>query len=195
MKKHDVVKTIKLLVFGIFVLILVVMVYQTSYSLLTNSIIDWIGIDEKSSENISFNYSMNDKQIIEISNPKVLSDFRGKHLLKNNYFDFEIEVPSHFDLDKKMYYEIVLSVLNENIDSRYIKVYLTDQDNKAIDGFSEAVPLLSVFPESDNGKIIYTGSFGNDDMNDKYRLRIWISDNYNKKIDSNLSYQLLVKVK
>lgn len=192
MKRQNVFKTIKILTSFIGVFILVFVVYKTSYSLLSNSLRDSIGIDEKTSKYISFNYSSNDKYLIEIDNPRVISDFNGKRMLGNNYYDFEIMVPSN--IDEKIEYEIILTPMSFEIDSRFIKIYLTDQDNKAVEGYDDVVPVLSVFPEVSEGKIIYTGEIV-DGKSDKYRLRIWVNSDYSEEINNILAYQLQVKVK
>lgn len=192
MKRQNVFKTIKILASLIGVFILVFVVYKTSYSLLSNSLRDSIGIDEKTSKYISFNYSSNDKYLIEIDNPRVISDFNGKRMLGNNYYDFEIMVPNN--IDEKIEYEIILTPMSFEIDSRFIKIYLTDQDNKEVEGYDDVVPVLSVFPEVSEGKIIYTGEIV-DGKSDKYRLRIWVNSDYSEEINNILAYQLQVKVK
>ena len=195
MRKHDVIKRIKFFASIVSVFILGVFVYKTSYALLTNSIIDKIGFDEETSKYITFNYSANAKTTFEIKNPKILSDFRGKNLLSNNYYDFEVSLPSTYNLENEAYYEIILSDMSNSIDSSFIKVYLTDQNNKELDGFDNFVPVLSVFPDADEGKIIYTGKFSKNNLLDKYRIRIWISSDVDKKIDGVLAYQLQVRAK
>lgn len=177
------------------VVLLLGIVVNTSYSLLSNSIVDKLGFDKKTSKYISFNYFSNEKQIIEIEKPRVLTDLRGKKMLSPNYFDFEVEAPSNYDLDKEMYYEIVVSAMSNKVNNSFVKIYLTDQNNKPVEGFSKVVPVLSALTDTDNGKVIYTGSFTKDNLKDKYRLRIWISNKYNKKIDNILAYQLHVRVK
>lgn len=184
------------LILGIGVVVLLVgLVMNTSYSLLTNSITDKLGFDKETSKYISFNYYSNDKQTIEIEKPRLLSDFRGKKLLVPNYFEFEVEAPRNYDLDKEMYYEVVLTAMSNEINDSFVKVYLTDQNNKPVEGFKEVVPVLSVFTDTNDGKVIYTGSFKKNDLKDKYRLRIWVSNKYNKKINNILAYQLQVRVK
>lgn len=184
------------LILGIGIVVLLVgLVMNTSYSLLTNSIVDKLGFDKETSKYISFNYYSNDKQIIEIENPKLLSDFRGKKLLSPNYFEFEVEAPRNYDLDKEMYYEIVLTPMSSEINDSFVKVYLTDQNNKPMEGFKDVIPVLSVLTDNNDGKVIYTGTFKKSNLKDKYRLRIWVSDKYNKKINSILAYQLQVRVK
>lgn len=181
--------------FSIFVVVLLVgLVVNTSYSLLSNSIVEKLGVDEKTSDYISFNYSANDKRIFQVK-AKPLSDFRGKRIMAKNYFDFSVLAPRDYDLTKEMYYEIVLTAMSDEIEAGFIKVYLTDQNNKPVEGFSEVVPVMSALADGGSGKIIYTGSFKNNNLEDKYRLRIWVSNKYNKKTSDVLAYQVQVRVK
>lgn len=190
MKK--VFKTIKFISLSIIVLFLVVAIYKTSYSLLSNSIVDIMGVNEETSNYISFNYSSNSKHIVEIDKLKKVTDFRGKRMFGKNYFDFEVVVPGGYDLNKDISYNIVLSPMSKEIDFSFIKVYLTDQNNKAINGYKDAVPVLSAFSLDNSGKVIYTGSIGKNNLKDKYRLRVWLSKNYKKEVNDIFAYEVKV---
>lgn len=190
MKK--VFKTIKFISLSIIVLFLVVAIYKTSYSLLSNSIVDTMGVNEETSNYISFNYSSNSKHIVEIDKLKKVTDFRGKRMFGKNYFDFEVVVPEEYDLNKDISYNIVLSPMSKEIDFSFIKVYLTDQNNKAINGYKDAVPVLSAFSLDNSGKVIYTGSIGKNNLKDKYRLRVWLSKNYKKEVNDIFAYEVKV---
>lgn len=195
MQKTDILQKVKLGLGVVGVVLLVGFVLNMSWSLLTNSIVDKLGFDKETSNFISFNYFDEDSQSIEIEKPRVLSDIRGKKLGFNNYFEFEVVAPKDYELKKNMYYEVVLSPMSDEIDNSFVKVYLTDQDNKPVEGFKEAVPVLSALTDTKDGKVIYTGEFSKNDLNDRYRLRIWVSDKYNKQINSILAYQLHVRIK
>lgn len=195
MKKTDVLQKIKLGLGVVGVVLLVGLVFNVSWSLLTNSVVDKLGFDNETSNFISFNYFADDSQSIEIEKPQILSDIRGKKLGFNNYFEFEVVAPKDYELKKKMYYDVILSPMSDEIDNSFIKIYLTDQTNKPVEGFKEVVPVLSALTDTNDGKVIYSGEFSKNDLKDRYRLRIWISDKYNKQVNSILAYQLHVRIK
>ena len=82
--------------------------------------------------------------------------------------------------------------MSKEIDFSFIKVYLTDQNNKAINGYKDAVPVLSAFSLDNSGKVIYTGSIGKNNLKDKYRLRVWLSKNYKKEVNDIFAYEVKV---
>ncbi len=193
-KMKKVFKTFKFISLSIIVLFLVVAIYNTSYSLISNSIVDSLGINEETSSYISFNYSSNSNHIVEIDNLKVISDFRGKRMFRKNYFDFEVVVPEDYNLDKDISYDIVFSPMSREIDFSFIKVYLTDQNNKAAKGYEGAVPVLSAFSLDNSGKVIYTGVLGKNNLKDKYRLRVWVSKDYRDSITEVFAYEVKVNL-
>lgn len=171
----------KLVILSVVVFVLLLLVGSTSYSLLTNSFIDNVKIDKEKSKNLSFNYA-DVKNVFYISDVNKLSDFRGKRQVIN-YYDFEVDVDDSF--------EIIINDLGNNIPDNFIKVYLTDQYNRVIDGFEGTVPVYSAFKDSKDGKVIYSGF----DNNKKYRLRIWVSDKYTGRINGDLIFKIDVRTK
>ena len=138
----------KLVILSCFVFVLLLLVGSTSYSLLSNSFVDNVNIDKSKSKYLSFSYS-DVKNVFYISDVNKLSDFRGKRQVIN-YYDFEVDVDDDF--------ELVIKDLGNSIPSNYIKVYLTDQYNRVVEGFDETIPVYSAFKDSKDGKVIYSGS-------------------------------------
>lgn len=171
----------KLVILSLVVVALLLLVGGTSYSLLTNSFIDNVKVDKEKSKYLSFNYA-DVENIFYISDVNKLSDFRGKRQVIN-YYDFEVNVEGEF--------ELVIKDLGNDIPSNFIKVYLTDQYNRVVDGFEGTAPLYSAFKDSKDGKVIYSGL----DKYKKYRLRIWVSDKYDGKIKDDLVFQIDVRTK
>ena len=171
----------KLILLSFFALALLLVVGNTSYSLLTNSFIDNVKVDKEKSKYLSFNYS-DVSNVFYISDVNKLSDFRGKRQVIN-YYDFEVDVDGEF--------ELIIKDLSNSIPSNYLKVYLTDQYNRVIESFDGNVPVYSAFKDSKDGKVIYSGS----DKHKKYRLRIWVSDKYKGKIKDDLVFQIDVRTK
>ena len=175
------------------VFILVFVVAKTGYSLLSNSAIDSFKIDKKTSNYLSFNYGEGDSNLFKVDSPKQLSDFNGKKQYSS--YDFSVSIPKKFVSHDKVYYDIVIQGLGNNIDEKYLKVYLTDGNDKSLEGYKDSVPVYLALPDLVDGKLLYTGSFSKKDLDDKYKLRIWVDDNYNKEVKDDLVYQVSVKMK
>lgn len=194
MKKKSYFKQFNTFVISLGVLVLIILVYRTSDLLLSNSLNNFMKLDKKTSSYISFSYADRDiNSVFEIYNPKVFSDFKGKRFV-GEYYDFDVNVPKGNDDVKYVGFDILLKDMGNNIDDKFIKVYLTDQNNKALDGFDQTVPVYSAFLNDLDGKIIYSGCFADGD-NSKFRLRVWISDVYNRKYKNSLFFQIKVKIK
>lgn len=96
------------------------------------------------------------------------------------YFDFTIS--SRVDEDVR--YEVYLTKeeYEKEIESNYIKIYLTDAlTDKPFSGYEKnSVPTyydLKVSSSDPAGKRLYYGTLSNKDS-DKFRLRMWLSDSY-----------------
>ena len=193
MDKKSILKKVSTFIVTICVLILIVIVYKMSDLLLSNSLDDYFKVDKTTSNYISFNYAGVDvNSVYKIDKPKVYSDFKGKKFV-NNYYDFELDNVEENNKINLYDFDIILKDMGNEIDNRYIKVYLTDQNNNPLGGYDKQVPLYSAFLNDIDGKIIYSGKI--DNLNKKFRLRIWISDMYEKKVNNNLAFQITVKVK
>lgn len=193
MNIKSVLKKINIFTFTVSVLVLIILVYRTSDLLVSNSLNDYFKLDKKTSSYISFNYAGGDiNSIYEIDNPKIYSDFKGKRFV-NDYYDFEIEIPEDKKSSEVVNYDILLKDMGNDIESKFIKVYLTNQNNKVLKGFDKTVPVYSAFLNGIDGKVIYSGIINGNNSN-KFRLRIWISDIYKSKFNSKLAYQVKVKI-
>lgn len=168
-------------------------IVKNGYQLLSSSVVENKKIDKTTSNYISFNYAENDNNIFSIDKALVFSDFSGKHL-NATYYDFEILFPNN-DNSNKVNYEIILKDMGNVIDGKYVKVYLTDQNNNAFMGYKDVIPVYSALEDCFDGKIIYSGSLTNKNLKKKFRLKIWVSDNYKEKVNTGLSYQINVKLK
>lgn len=194
MKKRKIAGMVKILVLGVFVFSLMTLVCETGYTIISTSVAEQVKIDKKTSKYISFNYAENDKNIIKVENPKIMGDFRGRRL-REDYFDFEVGIDKKFVKSGSVEYEIVAIPIGNVISEEYIKFYLTDQNNESMVGYKDVVPLFSMFSDDIDGKVIYKGKFNKKNTNDKYRLRIWVSEDYKEKVDSGLTYKVEVRIK
>ena len=94
----------------------------------------------------------------------------------------------HFDVvnnsNEERNYQIYVTKLNTNIEeinSNYVTMYLTDKNNKALNGFTgNQLPSfnnLSYIENKPDSKELYTGTIkGNDKKS--FILRVWLAENY-----------------
>ena len=120
-----------------------------------------------------------------------MSDEKGKRI-SDNYFDFSVTSPSS---EGDVSYNVILNGLGNDIDERFVKVYLTDQNNKVFTDFNGFVPIYNAFDDNSNGRVIYTGKITDKNVADKFRLRIWVSDKYKEQLKTDLVYEVIVEVK
>ena len=179
----------KITMYFILVLGLLILIYKTSYIILTDTFINSIEIDDTTSSYLSFMYVDDNSYSIELSDHKAISDFWGRRL-NDNVFDFSVVIPS--DIKKDVHYNIILSSNGKNVDDKYIKIYLTDQEDNSLDGFKKKALTLDSFDTLLDGKNIYSGVFKGGNQEEKYRLRIWVNDNFNGDVENVLSYNLKI---
>ena len=131
-------------------------------------------------------------EIITINNTLPMTDEVGKKIVEDEekigivgYLDFEVKSI----VDKNVKYEVYLTKNGEyeTIQDKFVKVYLTDQDENELLNFKEArVPTYYDLKLSDtdlSGKTIYYGIL-NGSETQKFRLRMWVADTY--ALNSNL---------
>lgn len=124
---------------------------------------------------------------IELKNTLPMSDklgkeFDGKGVSEGTigYTDFSIK-----NIDSSaVNYEIYLTkdvVVTSKLSERYVKLYLTDGDDNALDGFNQnKIPdFSSLRVQSDNpsGFILFKSYIGAGESK-KFKLRVWLSDTY-----------------
>lgn len=125
-------------------------------------------------------------------------EFTGDNTSKNiqGYSEFSIDNTS----DYKSKYVIYLKEsdkCSKTIDPSYIKLYLTDNKDKAIDGFdTNIIPSfadLSVLDDIPDGKLLYSSDLkGNSNI--KFKLRVWVSDLYTLNQDKEcFSFNIKVR--
>lgn len=145
-----------------------------------------------------------DKNKVVVSNKYTMSDELGKNITLENqingttgYVEFEIKSK----VDGKLKYEVILikEASDEEIDSKYIKVYLTDEKDFALENYNGArVPTfydLRVSESDPSGRVIYSGSFKNKESK-KFKLRVWTSDTHEIVAENKIfSVKLKVNVK
>ena len=132
---------------------------------------------------ISINYSDN-VNYISVPDAYPVSDEVGK--IYPYYSDFTINSVT----DKHpIKYEIqIIPNSNNTIDTKYVKVYLTDQDDNPI-----TQPMLyddlKQATYNTTGKIVDTGFFTTSDTQD-FRLRVWIDESYDKNLIETFGFNI-----
>ncbi len=178
-------KNLLIAIVGLFAFIM--MVGGVSYSYFTyNKDIAVVSLD---SGDIAINFN-NVTNSINILNAIPTSDAMGK--MQDNYLDFTVTGTA--DIETLLYEIQLIPQSGSTIDTNYIKVYLTDQDDNEI---------LSPFLYSElynciknDGKTLYQDLVqGNSDGTTRnytknYRLRIWIDENYGEVTSETINYNI-----
>ena len=161
---------------------LVVLVFGVSYAVWSNSITG-TKINTLTSGYLSFNYTESDSSVINIDKALPVSDEVGKKISNSNEY-FLFTVSNNFE--ESINYEILLEPLVNNLDNKYIKIYLTDKNDVPLEGYDKTVPTVDQFQVNSSGMIsIYNGVLKDKNDSQTFKLRIWISDSY--VVDQNSS--------
>ena len=150
---------------------------------------------------LSVSYSSDNKFII--SNTLPMTDAVGKLISSDSnkvgttgYLEFEVKS----NINDKFKYEVYLTKddVNNEVPTKYVKVYLTDEDDKVIFGFDKS-NVLTYYDLKDaknvNGKLLYSGTLDGKECK-KFKLRMWVADTYALTTDVNMfSVKLNVKIK
>ena len=138
---------------------------------------------------ISINYSdVNGNMSLIGIVPK--SDNEGK--ISSSYVDFTVD--GVVDTDK-IYYELYLLPKSGNtINSNYVKVYLTDQENTVIKDVTVYSDLRD--NENEDGKIIYRATIDPNVNGTKktytkdFRLRVWLDESYSESTAKTFEFDI-----
>ena len=168
-------KNKKVLIFGIAFLIIVLLGSTYAFFTYSKSVQAFtLTSDTIKAEFISGTNSIN------ITNAYPISDeFALANLDKLSYIDFTVSSTIN-DPNKAISYELYLTGDTTNtLDSNYIKVYLTDENNNGITDPKIYNSLENTTYQADKqtGKVIYTGNNPGTKSN-KYRLYAWIDKDY-----------------
>lgn len=181
-------------IFGISILILIV--FGVSYAVWNQSI-PGEKINELTTGTLNFNYTQNSDHIMEVDFPQILTDEEGKKMEDNGAFDFNVSVSADFSMKDIIYYDVVAVPVLSGVKQEFVKFYLTDKDNIALDGYQNEVPVFQDFASSDhlNEKVIYHGVLEKNHPSQNIRLRMWVDSNISDQNVSAFSYQLQVRLK
>ena len=134
-------------------------------------------VNDVTASYISFN-NKNRTDMLRIDNLSKMSNKLGKSSLNDKVVNFKITGNNKKD------YKIVIYPINNKINDKYIN-YVLLNDNKEISTNS----LNDISTNDDGSKVIYEGKIG---KSNKFTLRMWISNEYNDKVDNN-SFEIKIK--
>lgn len=183
----------QILLSSLAILILIIAVIGISYAV-------WSQTFKGQKENtittgkISFSYTESETNNIKIENALPISDEQGKKLNGNiEVFDFTVSNDSTVNVK----YDVIVTPYKNDMDDKYIKVYLTDQNDVALKPYDSEVPTYNTLnddKEEKNSKILYSSELTNVKKNEKLRLRVWVSDKFDNKNTPTQSYIFAFKV-
>ena len=148
---------------------------------------------------ISMTYSEPDNGI-NLVNALPITDVQGKALSgTNNVFDFTVSSTINGNNPVTVSYAITAVSSNSTVDSSAIKIYLTNMDNNADSEILAPTKISSLTTTTGNeaynapsGEFILSSGTMNSSSSHKYRLRMWVADDYTNTTGG--SYTLKVNV-
>lgn len=180
------------------IVILVILVISVSFAAFTFS-----QTGEKTNTittgTISMTYS-EPKNGINLVNALPITDVQGKTLSgTNNVFDFTVSSTISGNNPVTVSYAITAASSNSTVDNSAIKVYLTNMDNNADSEILAPTKISALSTttgreayNAPSGEFILLNGTMNSSSSHKYRLRMWVSDDYTDPTGG--SYTLKVNV-
>ncbi len=150
---------------------------------------------------ISFSYNETSNGI-ELVNAIPTDDEIGKNLTNSNkaeginqgYFDFAIQAKASTKQEIK--YQIYATLEDDsNMDTKYIKVYLTDDNDQPYKDYVSSIPVFSALDDykgQAKSKVLYSDTIRSKKNTVKrFRLRLWVAKDYS---DGSTSKTFKIKV-
>lgn len=194
-RKKDKVNVKEMVISILAVLILIVAVVGISYAVWNKS---FMGTKENSLNTgyVSFTYAESNNNVISIENAVPMSDENGKKQTgSKNMFDFNVS--ANYKGVESIRYEVYTILIQSTLDPKYVKVYLTDQNDQVIEGYDKKeVPTYDTLANSliEEGKTLYKGVLSSSGDSKNLRLRIWLSSSYDEaEVSKSFSFKVNVK--
>lgn len=194
-KKYKKLKIFGLITYCLFNIFLIYLICSFGYSILYNKYINSQDkVDKETVSYISFLFEYNDSHVIEVKKPKIVSDEVGKLLFDDSCFTFELSLDKE-QFNDSLEYVVTADPIGETIDDKYIKFYLTDENDKPLSKKSIMTFSEYELDKDISSKVIYKGKFTKNKTKQTLKLRIWISDKYDDEDVPGFSYQLNILMK
>ena len=185
-KKRDLKKERNLLIIG--VLFLVIVIIGSTYAFFSYS--RSAQAFTLTSNGITARFNNSGGNHIDFQDAFPLSDSYAISNLENlSYADFTVSGNVE-DEEEAITYEIYLTEKSGNtLDSRYVKIYLTDGQNNVVAGPSTYASLESTnyTQDASTGKLVFRSRvLGN--FEDSYKLYAWIDSSYNENAENTFDF-------
>lgn len=165
----------------------------------------FVKIDELKKLSYKVDTKFVNTDIVKLTNKLPISDEIGKNY-KGTGMDKNVEGYSIFTIsnpnDRKVSFEIYLTKMDtdkDSIKSNYIKLYLTDDNNKPVEGFEKnkvkSYHDLYSLTDRPGSSLLYRGTLVSG-ATKKFILRSWLADTYAiSKNEEVFSYDIDVRIK
>ena len=163
--------------------------------------------NELTTGSISFVYNETSNGVT-LTNAFPMTDEEGKTMSAksendNGYFDFNVTstIGGDISIPYFVYAVDITGEVENKLSEDYVKIYLTDQEDKPLAGYDTEVPLYSDLNNINaqgveglevQGKSLYQNTFIESGVHE-YRLRIWVADTY-KNSDKAETFKIRVDV-
>lgn len=195
MEKETSTKRKEVLISILAVLILMVAVFGISYAVWQQTS---LGTKENSISTgyVSFSYTESNSNVISINNAVAISDEAGKKLVGNQN-SFEFSVSAKYAGLPSIRYEVYTEPLTTTLDGRFLKVYLTNQNDVPVSGYDVTVPTYDSLEVSStgSGKKLYEGTLTESGKIERLRLRVWVSSDFDMPANESYKFSFKVHVK
>lgn len=165
----------------------------------------FITIDKYNKKSYKLDVKFKNNSVVELTNKLPMADAIGKNY-KGNGVEKGIVEYKEFTISnknaRKVKYEIFLTKIhrkNKDIRSNYIKLYLTDEYNKPVKGFTtnQVKSYYDLFALNDKpgSKLMYNGTLVSGESK-KFVLRSWVADTYVlSNGEEEFNYEIEVRLK
>lgn len=156
--------------------------------------------NDTSLKNATIVLTMDASSPIAIDNSMPITDALGKELTyaadQTKYGYREFSLSSNLEGLDEVDYEIYVRKIGVPLElsDRYVKVYLTDEDNQAVSEEVSTFDQLKVSESDPSGRQLYTGTLKKDEEQN-FKLRVWLKDTYPIMVEvRSFAMKIYVKV-
>lgn len=153
---------------------------------------------------VSFNYTESETNHIQLTNALPMSDTNGKKL-NGDQEVFDFTVTGNYGEKGTVLYDVYATPYDMTLSDKYVKVYVTDQNDNPVKGYDgDVVPTYNTLEDynipastkdtfTTKGKLLYSSELTKEKNSDDLRVRVWLSSSYgsSEKAEENTPEQSL----